>query len=87
MEKNLRKINPELESGDRIMLLHMDGEPLETGVKGKVIKKTNMPKFTSSDLGYLYEVEWYDDGKVISKLSLIPETDGWSYDVEYYMNN
>jgi hypothetical protein len=78
------KINPKLKEGDRIVLVHMDGESLGTGIKGKVTKIEQTPKFSSSDLGFQYAVEWYDyDDKVISRLSLIPESDAWILDSDY----
>jgi hypothetical protein len=78
------KINPKLKEGDRIVLVHMDGESLGTGIKGKVTNIEQTPKFSSSDLGFQYAVEWYDyDDKVISRLSLIPESDAWILDSDY----
>ena len=78
------KINPKLKEGDRIILVHMDGESLGTGIKGKVTKVEQTPKFTSNDIGFQYAVEWYDeDDKVISRLSLIPESDAWILDSDY----
>ena len=78
------KLNPELKKDDRIVLVHMDGESLGAGIKGKVIGVENIPKFTSSDLGFQYRVEWYDEnGKPFSMLSLIPETDAWIIDTDY----
>lgn len=93
MGKNLNEINPELKPGDRIIIIYMDGESSETGLefgstKGKVIEKINQPKFTPSDPGYGYKVEWYDnDGKVISTLPILPEADAWLFDKEYYKSN
>jgi len=84
--KNFKQINPELKTGDRIMLLHMDGEDMPSGTKGKVIRIMDTPKFTKDDLGFMYDMEWYgDEGNVISKLSMSPENDGWVYDKMYYM--
>ena len=78
------KLNPELKKDDRIVLVHMDGESLGAGIKGKVLSLENIPKFTSSDLGFQYRVEWYDEnGKPFSMLSLIPETDAWIIDTDY----
>ena len=78
------KLNPELKEGDRIVLVHMDGESLGTGIKGKVIKIEQTPKFTSKDVGFQYAVEWYDDdNNAISALSLIPESDAWILDSDY----
>jgi hypothetical protein len=86
--KNFKQINPELKTGDRIMLLHMDGEDMPSGTKGKVIRIMDTPKFTKDDLGFMYDMEWYgDEGNVISKLSMSPESDGWIYDKMYYMEN
>ena len=78
------KLNPELKEGDRIVLVHMDGESLGTGIKGKVTKIEQTPKFTSKDVGFQYAVEWYDDDdNAISSLSLIPESDAWILDSDY----
>ena len=77
MKKN---INPELKKNDRIMLIHMNGETMGSGIKGKVLKKVSLPN--SSDM---YEVEWYEDdydSKVISKLSLIVGIDSWIFDMD-----
>lgn len=87
---NLNQINPEVEPGDHVILIYMQGEEsrddLEPGsTKGKVIKIVNQPKFRPSDPGYGYHVEWYNkDGEVVTKLPLFPESDGWLYDREYY---
>ena len=69
--------NPDLKEGDKIVLVHMDGESLDPGTKGTVIGIENVPKFSPNDLGYAYKVNWYDesDGSTISKLLLLPETD------------
>lgn len=88
MKRNLKQVNPPLVSGDRIVLIHMEDESIGIGTKGKVVKKVDMPKFSSTDLGYMYDIEWFDDdGKVFSKLSLIPESDGWVYDKGFYLSN
>ena len=65
----MSKINPELEPGDRVLLLHMDGEPLHMGARGTVIKKVNVP----FGLGHQYTVKW-DNG---STLDLLPDVDSW----------
>ena len=78
------KLNPELKKDDRIILVHMDGESLGAGIKGKVIGVENVPKFTSSDIGVQYRVEWYDENNnIFSRLSLIPEEDAWIIDTDY----
>lgn len=72
--------NPKLKEGDRIILIHMPGEEITIGTKGKVIGIENAPSFGGS-LGYQYEMEWYDDNdNIFSKLSLIPDTDSWMLD-------
>jgi hypothetical protein len=85
MTKNFKQINPELKKGDRIILIHMDGESIVAGTKGEVIEKEKVPKFSKNDLGYQYRMKWYDnEGNVVSSFSLIPEDDGWIYDKSYY---
>lgn len=89
MEKrNLNTPNPKLEVGDRIMLIHMHGEDISIGSKGKVIGFNQQPKMRSMDSGMGYWVEFYDPDteKFISKLTLIPEDDVWIYDKDYYEN-
>ena len=79
-----KKLNPELKEGDRIVLVHMDGESLGAGIKGKVLKIEKTPKFTSNDIGFQYGVEWYDENdNVMSNLSLIPDSDAWILDSDY----
>lgn len=95
MGKNLNEINPELKPGDRIIVIYMQGESYDStggiefgATRGKVIKKINQPKFKPSDPGYGYYVEWFnDEGEIISKLPLFPESDGWMFDREYYESN
>jgi hypothetical protein len=43
----MSKLNPELKKDDRIVLVHMDGESLGAGIKGKVISLETVPNFTS----------------------------------------
>jgi hypothetical protein len=61
-------VNPELKIGDRVVLLHMDGETsIMPGERGEVTGKANV-------LGDIqYSVDW-DNG---SKLSLISGVDIW----------
>lgn len=85
MKKNFNEINPELKSGDFIMLLHMDGESLSSGTKGVVKEKILQPIQRPTDSGYGYKVHWYDkEGNIISKYPIFPESDGWIFDREYY---
>lgn len=94
-EINLNDINPEVEPGDRVRVIYMQGESYETtgGIefgetKGKVIKKVNQPKFKPSDPGFGYYVKWFnDEGETISKLPLFPESDGWLYDIDFYQSS
>ena len=75
-------LNPKLDVGDRIILVHMDGEDVGPGTKGEVIKIEKIPSFGSS-VDYQYRVNWFDnEGKVISTLSLLPDVDGWLLDEE-----
>ena len=75
-------LNPKLDVGDRIILVHMDGEDVGPGTKGEVIKIEKIPSFGGS-VDYQYRVNWFDDGgKVISTLSLLPDVDGWLLDEE-----
>ena len=82
-----KKQNPKLKEGDRIVLIYMPGEDVDTGTKGKVKKIGQQPSF-GSEFDYMYDVEWYDDDeKVISTLSLLPQTDTWMLDREYSQND
>lgn len=82
-----KKQNPELKEGDRIVLIYMPGEDLDTGTKGKVKKIGQQPSF-GSEFNYKYDVEWYDDnGNVISSLSLLPQGDIWMLDPEFNQKN
>lgn len=76
-------LNPKLEVGDRIILVHMDGEDVGPGTKGKVIKIETTPSFGVFSTNYQYRVNWFnDEGEVISTLSLLPDIDGWLLDEE-----
>ena len=82
-----KKQNPKLKEGDRIVLIYMPGEDVDTGTKGKVKRIGQQPSF-GSEFDYMYDVEWYDDDeKVISTLSLLPQTDTWMLDREYSQND
>ena len=73
----MKKRNQDLEIGDRVLLLHMEGEDLYD-IEGVVKEISPIPKFTNEDLGFMYTMEWYnDEGNVISTLSMMPETDKW----------
>jgi hypothetical protein len=67
----MSQLNPKLEPGDRIVLLHMDDpySAVRMGTKGTVVKIVKLP----FDMGYQYNVKW-DNG---STLDLLPETDSW----------
>lgn len=67
----MSQLNPKLEPGDRIVLLHMDDpySAVRMGTKGTVVKIVKVP----FDMGHQYSVKW-DDG---STLDLLPETDSW----------
>ena len=65
-------LNPQLEEGDRIVLLHMDDPftPVKPGTVGTVV---NIERVPWGNLGYQYRMSW--DNK--SNLSLDPEVDSW----------
>ena len=67
----MSQLNPKLEPGDRIVLLHMDDpySAVRMGTKGTVTKIVRVP----FDMGYQYNVKW-DDG---STLDLLPDSDSW----------
>jgi hypothetical protein len=82
-----KKQNPKLKEGDRIVLIYMPGEDVDTGTKGKVKRIGQQPSF-GSEFDYMYDVEWYDDDEnVISSLSLLPQSDTWILDPEFNQKN
>ena len=82
-----KKKNPKLKEGDRIILIYMPGEDIDTGTKGKVKSIGQAPSF-GDEPSYMYNVEWYeDDDKVVSTLSLLPEVDSWILDPEFEQND
>jgi len=71
-------LNPKLKEGDRVRLLHMDGETLPPGTWGTV--KSVYTVFGSTD----YSVIWDDGdkdnvGDKISQLNLISDEDAWDF--------
>jgi len=81
-----KKKNPQLKVGDRIILIYMPGEDIDTGTKGRVKSIGQAPTFGGSP-DYMYNIEWLDDdNKVISTLSLLPEADSWILDPEFTQN-
>jgi hypothetical protein len=88
MKKNFKEINPELKTGDRVILIHMNDYSIPIGSKGLVIGTTPLPKFSKTDPDFGYLMKWFDENeKQISRLSLIPNDDAWIYDKEYYKSN
>lgn len=82
-----KKKNPNLKKGDRIVLIYMPNEDIDTGTKGQVKSIGRAPSFGGSP-DYMYNIDWLDDdGKVISTLSLIPEVDSWILDPEFTQND
>ena len=66
----MSKLNPELKTGDRIILVHMEDESLGTGIKGEVLGISKTPSFGGKD-SYQYQMRWFDDeGNSFSSLSL-----------------
>lgn len=71
------KKNAKLNVNDRVLLVYMMGESL-SDLEGVVTSIGDSPKRKPEDSGIMYNMKWFDDdGKVISTLSLIPETDKW----------
>jgi hypothetical protein len=65
----------------------MYGENLAL-LKGKVLGIENMPKEKPEDPGFRYKMEWYDDdGKVISRLPMMPDLDTWIMDPDFQQEN
>ena len=80
-------MKPTLKTGDRIFLIEMYGENLAL-LKGKVLGIENMPKEKPEDPGFRYKMEWYDDdGKVISRLPMMPDLDTWIMDPDFQQEN
>ena len=83
----MSKLNPELKTGDRIILVHMEDESLGTGIKGEVLGISKTPSFGGKD-SYQYQVRWFDDeGNSFSSLSLLPDADAWIMDQEFEQKN
>jgi hypothetical protein len=83
----MSKINPELKKGDRIILVHMDGETLGTGIRGEVLSISKTPSFGGKE-SYQYNVRWFDDeGNQFSQLSLLPDADAWIMDTDFQQEN
>ena len=53
----MSKKNPQLQEGDRIVLIYMPGESLDTGTKGKVLKIEQSQSFGSTN-SIQYRLEW-----------------------------
>lgn len=66
------KISPELNEGDRVILVNMEGEDLAAGTRGTVIKKVVNPYLEITN----YKMKW-DNG---SDLELLSDTDTWVLD-------
>jgi hypothetical protein len=63
-------LNPKLNKGDRVLLLHMEGEMMSPGSKGTV---TGMSRDPFEKDAVIYNVRWDDGGS----LSLLSVTDAW----------
>jgi hypothetical protein len=88
MKKNFKEMNPELKTGDRVILIHMNDYSVPIGTKGLVMGTTPLPKFSKTDPDFGYLMKWFDENeKQICRLSLIPNDDAWIYDKEYYESN
>jgi len=83
----MSKINPELKKGDRIILVHMDGETLGTGIRGEVTGISQTPSF-GGKVSYQYNVRWFDEeGNQFSQLDLLPDVDAWIMDSDFQQEN
>ena len=77
IQKETNMLNPDLKEGDRILLIHMDGESsVSIGDKGTV-KRNSRDPFEKDDT--IYSVEW-DNG---TTLNLLSATDSWIYDKDF----
>tara|TARA_R110000796_G_scaffold40742_14_gene100842 strand:- start:15 stop:1541 length:1527 start_codon:yes stop_codon:yes gene_type:complete len=77
IQKETNMLNPNLKEGDRILLIHMDGETsVSIGEKGTV-KRNSRDPFEKDDT--IYSVEW-DNG---TTLNLLSATDSWIYDKDF----
>ena len=87
-EINLYEPNPKLKIDDRIILIRMLGDDVPALSKGVVVGFNNQPRYSPSDSGMAYWVEFFDSetGEFITKLTMIPEDDIWIYDIDYYEN-
>ena len=87
-EKNFNEPNPKLKENDRIIVLYVEGEEIPIESKGIVVGMNNQPKYKPSDPGYGYWVEFYDKdtNEFITKLTMLPESDIWFFDKDYYEN-
>jgi hypothetical protein len=63
-------LNPKLNKGDKVLLLHMEGEMMSPGSKGTV---TGMSRDPFEKDAVIYNVRWDDGGS----LSLLSVTDAW----------
>jgi hypothetical protein len=63
-------LNQKLNKGDRVLLLHMEGEMVSPGTKGTV---SNISKDPFEKDAVIYSVRWDDGGN----LSLLSVTDAW----------
>lgn len=70
------ELNPKLEVGDKVAVIHMAGETMSPGTKGIVLAVYDDP---FENEGKLYSVNW-ENGK---KLSLVSVTDFWAHENEY----
>jgi hypothetical protein len=73
----MKNLNPVLKIGDRIHLLHMEGERLYD-IEGIVTGTKVVPKGNGSESGFMYTVDWYDeDENLIDNLPMSPDIDKW----------
>lgn len=73
----MKKRNQDLKIGDRVLLLHMEGEDLYD-IEGIVTGTKIVPREKGSESGFMYTINWFDeDENLISDLPMSPDVDKW----------
>ena len=76
------KYKPELKIGDKVILLHMEGEFMSPGLKG-IVTDVMLDPISENEGSKIYSVKW-ENG---NSNSLIEDTDFWSLDNETINEN
>jgi hypothetical protein len=73
----MKNLNQKLKEGDRVYLLHMEGEDLYD-IEGIVTGTKVVPREKGSESGFMYTINWFDeDENLISDLPMSPDVDKW----------